>query len=53
MKYLTKEELIQIRGGFKLTSAFLTSIVRAANLILELGRSAGSAVRRSQLGKLC
>ena len=53
MNYLNKQELLNVRGGFKLTSSFLNSIVRAANLILELGRSAGSAIRRVQTGKIC
>ena len=42
------EELLAIYGGIN-----LSSISNAAKIILEIGRSVGSAIRRSISGKTC
>lgn len=49
---LTKEELLLVEGG-KTSAALLNSILRGASLILELGRSLGTAVRRITSRKSC
>lgn len=38
-------ELKAIYGG-AITAAFISAVVRGLNLLLELGRSIGSAIRR-------
>ena len=52
MKQLKKEELKEIRGG-AFTASLLNAISRAGSLILELGRSVGSSVRRFMTNSLC
>lgn len=52
MRKLKKEELLLIEGG-KTSAALLNSILRGASLILELGRSLGTAVRRITSRKSC
>lgn len=53
MRKLTKEELIKIQGGAKISAAFITSLVKGVSIILELGRSVGTAIRRASSGRLC
>jgi len=53
MRKLTKEELLKLYGGGNITGAFLSSLIKGINIILELGRSLGSAIRRGTGGKLC
>lgn len=54
MTKLTNKEMINLYGGATaITGAFLSSIIRGINIILELGRSVGSAIRRGSGGKLC
>ena len=53
MKKLKKDELINVIGGAKLSAALFSSIVKGASLILELGRSVGTAIRRFRTRKLC
>ena len=50
---LTKKEMLNLYGGASITGAFLSSIIKGINIILELGRSLGSAIRRGSGGKLC
>ena len=50
---MKKEELLIIVGGAGITSAMLSSIVKLGDIILELGRSLGTALRRVHKGKLC
>lgn len=50
---MKKEELLQIVGGVNITGTLLTSIYKVGNLIFEVGRSLGSAIRRSVGGKMC
>jgi len=52
MKKLTNKEMTELYGG-AITGAFLSSIIKGINIILELGRSLGSAIRRGSGGKLC
>ncbi len=52
MKKINKQELKQINGG-GISASFISSIVRAVNSLLDLGRSVGSAIRRIQNGSVC
>ncbi len=51
---MTDQELKEIKGGTtNITASLLNQVVRGATLLLELGRSLGSAIRRLRSGKLC
>ena len=52
MKELTKYELNQINGG-SLSGAVISSIIRGASVVLEIGRSFGSAIRRFLTKQYC
>lgn len=52
MKELTNKELNLVIGGM-ISGAVLSSIIRGASVILELGRSFGSALRRMITKKYC
>lgn len=49
---LNNNELQQIVGG-KVTASFVNSIIRGATLLLDIGRSLGTAIRRLRTGKVC
>lgn len=49
---LTNNQLQQIVGG-KVTASLVNSIIRGATLLLELGRSLGTALRRIHTNKVC
>lgn len=51
MRELTNKELNLIAGG--VSGAVLTSIIKGATIIFELGRSLGSAVRRMMTKNYC
>lgn len=51
MRELTNKELNLVVGG--ISGAVLSSIIRGASVILELGRSFGSALRRIITKKYC
>ena len=54
MNELNKKELMEVKGGTSnITGAFITSLVRAGDTLLELGRSLGSAIRRIYDGNIC
>lgn len=54
MLELKKEELLNIEGGASLTSAaWLNAAARAITTLIDLGRSLGTAIRRSISGKVC
>lgn len=47
MKKLNKNELLKIDGGTDFySSSFINSLVKAGDILLDLGRSLGSAIRR-------
>ena len=51
---LKREELLNISGGASLTSAaWLNAAARAVTTLIDLGRSLGTAIRRSISGKVC
>lgn len=53
MRKLTRNEMVNLYGGASITGAFLSSIIKGIDIILELGRSLGSAIRRGTGGRLC
>jgi len=48
-----EQELYEINGGISFTSNIINSIVASAKIILEIGRSLGSSIRRSTSGNMC
>ncbi len=51
---MEKNELLQIvGGGFSLTGTLLNSLYKAGSLIIDAGRSLGSAIRRIVGGSMC
>ena len=52
MKKIKEEELKNIYGG-AISASFITAIVKGLSLLLELGRSVGTAVRRNFNGTSC
>ena len=53
MKELNNKELMNIEGGGSVTATFLNSVSRAISTILDLGRSLGSAIRRTVNNSIC
>lgn len=54
MKEITKEELMEIKGGTNyLSGSFISSLVRAGNTLLDMGRSLGTSIRRIFSGNVC
>ena len=54
MKETTKEELMEIKGGTNyLSGSFISSLVRAGNTLLDMGRSLGTSIRRIFSGNVC
>lgn len=49
----TDEELCEITGGATLTSSIINAIVAGAKIVLEIGRSLGSALRKSTTNTMC
>lgn len=51
---LKKEELLEIKGGSSwISGSFISAITRAGNMLLDMGRSLGTAVRRIFSGSVC
>ena len=51
---LRKEELLEVKGGASwFSGSFISAITRAGNLLLDMGRSLGTAVRRVFSGSVC
>ena len=53
MKKLSNRELKQIVGGIDLTAGILNSFVRAFEIVLEIGRSLGTSIRRLGGSNIC
>ena len=53
MKQLKKQELLEIKGGINITGTLISSFVKGIEVVLDLGRSLGSALRRSNDNNLC
>ena len=52
MKELSKKDLNLVIGG-TISGAVISSVIRGVSVILELGRSFGSAIRRIVTKKYC
>ncbi len=50
---LNKEQLIDIEGGATISGTMLSAMTKAVGLILELGRSLGTAIYRIYNNKIC
>ena len=50
---LKREELLNIEGGLSISGALLNSFSRGIEIILELGRSFGTSLRRVRDDKVC
>ncbi len=48
-----KEELLKIVGGINITGTLLSNVYKLGGLILDAGRSLGSAIRRIVGGSMC
>lgn len=54
MQEITKNELEHcIGGGFTLSGTLMNSLIRGASVIMEIGRSLGTAIRRWRSNALC
>lgn len=54
MELLTQEELMEVKGGTNfLSGSFISSLVRAGNTLLDMGRSLGTSIRRIFSGNVC
>lgn len=47
------KDTYNIEGGINLTGAILNALTGGAKIVLELGRSLGSAIRRAVGGTFC
>ncbi len=50
---LDKQELLQIVGGINITGSLINSIYRGISVIMDVGRSLGSAIRRAIGRSMC
>lgn len=54
MLEIKKEEMLSVSGGSNYASAsWLNATARAITTLVDLGRSLGTAIRRSISGKVC
>ena len=53
MKYLTKNELMEIDGGVAITAALINAIARMGGVILDFGRTVGTVIVRLKSGQIC
>lgn len=53
MKELNLEKMNGIMGGVSITGTFINALVRGIDVLLDLGRSLGSALRKSKENTLC
>lgn len=50
---INKNELLLIIGGGSVTGTLINAFARGINVLLELGRSLGTSIRRIGGNKLC
>lgn len=53
MRNLNDLELKSINGGFDISGSVLNAITNGMKTVLEIGRSLGSAFRRSRESSVC
>jgi hypothetical protein len=49
----SEHELYEINGGINFSSSMLNAIATTARIVLEIGRSIGSALRRTTNKNIC
>lgn len=53
MEDIKKNEYMMIEGGVSISGTLINSLSTGIKLILDVGRSLGSAIRRGTSKKLC
>lgn len=53
MKLLTTDELLQIEGGVSLSGSLINAVGSIIKIVLEVGRSIGSGLRRLYDDSMC
>ena len=53
MRELNNKELMSVDGGASITATFLNAIARTVSTLMDVGRSLGSAIRRTISGNVC
>ncbi len=53
MVELRKEELLDVVGGATISATLINAVTRAITVIIDLGKSLGSAIRRTISGNVC
>ena len=53
MKEIKTDKLVLIEGGIDVSGAVINSFTTGIKIILELGRSLGSVLRRGSTGNMC
>lgn len=53
MREIQKEKLETIQGGISITGTLINAFARGIEVLLDLGRSLGSAFRRAKDNNLC
>lgn len=53
MSEIKKEQLKKIEGGFDLNGTMLNYMVKGVEAIFDIGRSIGTAIRRTISGNIC
>lgn len=50
---MRREELIEIKGGASISGTVINALVKGLSVIVDLGRSLGSAIRRYKVKEYC
>lgn len=50
---MTKEELMNVKGGIAFTSAVLSALTKAVTTIYDIAKRFGTAVYRTRSGSYC
>lgn len=53
MKKLTNSQMKSIKAGTNMTGTMLSAILRSGTILIEIGRYAGSGIRRLVYNQLC
>lgn len=46
MQELDKKEMLAVEGGIAITSTLISTLIKGADLVFEIGKSLGSSIRR-------
>lgn len=53
MRTLTDKELMEIKGGASISGSLIASFAKGFSILLDLGRSLGTAIRRVTCNQMC